>query len=425
MGWRPRTRGCIRPTTSHGTGCGHCPTTAGTSSGTPSRDDPTPSRATRSSPAPASRRSPPGPQTEVDEPPISRGAHGLGLKGFRSLRFTLWPRSSRGFASSTQPSPGRGARGAGSTRSSSRSSRWAPPRSASQASAGRSSSCSTRSSTRATRAGMSSAASQCATSPASPAAHTRRSASGSSARGSRCSDTTPSAGAWPRRWPGRSRSSSSTSSATAASVGAAAAAALLAIDFLHLVQSRVGMLDAFIVLFVVAALLAVVLDRDRDRDRDRESRWWRRITLGRPWRLAAGVFLGAAAATKWSGAYVAPAVIGLVVAWEIAERRRRDPDAGWAAWVGGAFRREALPTFVVLGIVPLLVYVASYTGRMPGELIALPWVEGSVWRGIWEHQRAMLDFHTALSGDHPYQSPPWSWPLIKRPVAYWFSDEGD
>ena len=26
--------------------------------------------------------------------------------------------------------------------------------------------------------------------------------------------------------------------------------------------------------------------------------------------------------------------------------------------------------------------------------------------------------------DHPYQSAPWSWPLLKRPVAYWFSDEG-
>ena len=124
-------------------------------------------------------------------------------------------------------------------------------------------------------------------------------------------------------------------------------------------------------------------------------------TLGRPWRLVAGVCLGAAAAVKWSGAYVAPAVIGLVVAWEIAERRRAEPEAGWGAWVGGAVRREALPTLVLLGLVPLLVYVASYTGRMPGELVALPWVEASVWRGIWEHQRAMLDFHTALAGDHP------------------------
>ena len=95
----------------------------------------------------------------------------------------------------------------------------------------------------------------------------------------------------------------------------------------------------------------------------------------------------------------------------------------------GCLDRRRLPARgaadgVLLGIVPLPVYVASYTGRMPGELLALPWVHGSVWRGIWEHQRAMLDFHTALAGDHPYQSPPWSWPLIKRPVAYWFSRRG-
>jgi dolichyl-phosphate-mannose-protein mannosyltransferase len=210
---------------------------------------------------------------------------------------------------------------------------------------------------------------------------------------------------------------------TAATIGAAAAAGLLAIDFLHLVHSRVGMLDAFITFFVVGAVLAIVLDRDRRRDRT-DAPWWWRLTLSRPWRLLAGVCLGAAVAVKWSGAYVAPAVIGLVVAWEIAERRRAEPEAGWRAWVIGAVRREALPTFVLLGVVPLLVYVASYTGRMPGELVGLPWVEGTVWRGIWDHQQAMLDFHTALSGDHPYQSPPWSWPLIKRPVAYWFADEG-
>jgi dolichyl-phosphate-mannose--protein O-mannosyl transferase len=90
----------------------------------------------------------------------------------------------------------------------------------------------------------------------------------------------------------------------------------------------------------------------------------------------------------------------------------------------GAFRREAVPTAILLGVVPLLVYVASYTGRMPGQLLALPWDSASVWNGIWTHQRAMLDFHTSLGGDHPYQSPPWSWPLLRRPVAYWFGDEG-
>ena len=56
------------------------------------------------------------------------------------------------------------------------------------------------------------------------------------------------------------------------------------------------------------------------------------------------ICLGAAAATKWSGAYVAPAIIGLVIAWEIVERRRAEPDAGIGAWLRGAIRREALPT---------------------------------------------------------------------------------
>ncbi len=208
----------------------------------------------------------------------------------------------------------------------------------------------------------------------------------------------------------------------AVTVGAAASAGLLATDLLHLVQSRVAMLDVFIALFVVAAVLAAVLDRDRDRARDAAG--WRRLAMGRPWRLVAGICLGAATATKWSGAYVAPAVIGLVVAWEVAERRRADPRGSWATWIGGAVRRETAPTLVLLGIVPVVVYLASYTGRMPGELLAAPWDPASVWNGIWLHQRAMLDFHTSLGGDHPYQSPPWSWIALKRPVAYWFGDEG-
>ncbi|HYI67601.1 MAG TPA: phospholipid carrier-dependent glycosyltransferase [Candidatus Limnocylindrales bacterium] len=209
---------------------------------------------------------------------------------------------------------------------------------------------------------------------------------------------------------------------SAATVGAIAASGLLATDFLHLVQSRVGMLDAFIALFVIGAVTFAVLDRDQAADRP-DRPWWWRLTLGRPWLLLAGVCIGAATATKWSGAYVAPAVIVLVVAWAIADQRRRTPDAGrWRAFTI-AFRREALPTVVMLGVVPLLVYVASYTGRMPGAILALPWQPGSVWRGIWDHQQAMLDFHTTLGGDHPYQSPPWSWALLRRPVAYWFSDQ--
>jgi dolichyl-phosphate-mannose-protein mannosyltransferase len=217
----------------------------------------------------------------------------------------------------------------------------------------------------------------------------------------------------------------------AATVGALAAAGLLAVDLLHVVQSRIGMLDVFVTLFVVAALLFAVLDGDRPRLAawDRSPRGWlTSLALGRPWRLLAGVSIGAATAVKWSGAYAALAVIPLVVAWEGAARRRPDDPAArgpswWtAAW--RAFREEAPRSAVLLGIVPLTVYLAAYIGRMPGEVLAAPWQEGTFWLGVWDHQQAMLTFHTTLAGSHPYESPPWSWLLLKRPVAYFFTDQG-
>jgi dolichyl-phosphate-mannose-protein mannosyltransferase len=213
---------------------------------------------------------------------------------------------------------------------------------------------------------------------------------------------------------------------TARTLGAFAAAALLAGDFLHLVHSRIGMLDVFVTLFVVATVLFAVLDRDRpiaalwDRT---PAGYLSALTLDRPWRLMAGLALGAAVAVKWSGAYVALAVIPLVIAWEIGARRwseRDDQYRSWprAAWL--ALREEGLRTLVLLGVVPIAVYLAAYIGRMPGEVVGLPWQEGTFWRGVWEHQQAMLTFHTTLEGSHPYESPPWSWLLLMRPVAYFF-----
>jgi len=221
-------------------------------------------------------------------------------------------------------------------------------------------------------------------------------------------------------------------SGVAATAGSFFSAGLLAGDFLHLVQSRIAMLDAFVTLFVVAAVLFAVLDHDRLR-RPRWDRspggWLSRLALGRPWRLLAGASLGAAVAVKWSGGYIGLGVIPLILAWEVLDRRR-DPhwaDAPPIPW-GAALRRTAAEegprSLVLLVIVPMLVYLAAYIGRMPGEVLALPWQEGTFWRGIWEHQFAMLRFHTSLLGNHPYESPPWSWLLLKRPVAYFFTDEG-
>jgi dolichyl-phosphate-mannose-protein mannosyltransferase len=211
----------------------------------------------------------------------------------------------------------------------------------------------------------------------------------------------------------------------AATVGALVAAALLAIDFLHLVQSRVGMLDVFVTLFVVLAVLFAVLDGERDRGLAAGSprTWLMRLSLGRPWLLGAGLALGAATASKWSGAYAGSAVVVIVLAYDLAA----DGAVGGPRFIGrlwSAFRAELPRGLVLLGAVPIALYLASYVGHLPGTWLAWPWESGSFWRGIWDHQISMLRFHVSTTRNHPYESPPWSWLLLKRPVAYYFRLDG-
>ncbi|MEO6058785.1 MAG: phospholipid carrier-dependent glycosyltransferase [Candidatus Limnocylindria bacterium] len=214
----------------------------------------------------------------------------------------------------------------------------------------------------------------------------------------------------------------------AATVGSFSAAGLLAIDFLHLVQSRMAMLDVFVTLFVVAAVLFAVLDVTRDRGSATRS-WWTRLALGRPWRLLTGASLGAAVGVKWSGAYAGLVVVALLVAWETAASRDGHEDDGvrrswWGAFAAAA-RRESPRSLVLLGLVPLVIYLASYIGRIPGAGLGLPWVDGTFLQEVWQHQERMLRFHVGLGGNHPYESPAWSWLLDKRPVTYYFRvDDG-
>ncbi|MGH2489133.1 MAG: phospholipid carrier-dependent glycosyltransferase [Candidatus Limnocylindria bacterium] len=209
----------------------------------------------------------------------------------------------------------------------------------------------------------------------------------------------------------------------AAAIGSTFAAGLLAIDILHLVLSRVAMLDIFLVFFVVAALLAIALDMSRPPRRGRSGigQW----LFGRSWRLVAGVLIGAAVAVKWSGLYAAIGVIGLVVAWEVVARRwdTSGAERSWGRAFAVAFRDEWLRTAVLLGLVPLLVYLTTYVGVADGALAAVPWREGSWFYDVAHHQLAMARFHFGLEGHHPYESPSWSWFALKRPVAFFF--EGD
>ena len=191
-------------------------------------------------------------------------------------------------------------------------------------------------------------------------------------------------------------------------MGATLAAGLLALDLLHFVQSRVAMLDIFAVTFGIACVLFAVYDRDRlvkpDAPPDRF----------RSWRLASGVAGGAATACKWSGAFFLILAILLILGWEWSARRKQ------GLGVGATLKRlliEEAPTMVLwLVILPVAVYGATFFGR-------IEWSEGTWLQAFIDRHKYMADFHSNLEAHHSYESPAWSWLLLKRPVSYFFETD--
>ncbi|HEY0388974.1 MAG TPA: phospholipid carrier-dependent glycosyltransferase [Gaiellales bacterium] len=196
---------------------------------------------------------------------------------------------------------------------------------------------------------------------------------------------------------------------TGSAVAATVSAGLLAVDFLHFLQSRLAMLDVFVAFFGVAALLFAVVDRDSLRAGARA-----RGPIGRPWRLTAGLSAGAAVACKWSGLGILAAVLVLELAWERSAARRDHR----------SLPARAAPIAGSLLLAPFLVYALSYVDVVHGSLLAAPWADASWLHAFLHRQHAMLTEQSGLAGAHPYQSQPWSWPLVRRPVLYFFRDTG-
>lgn len=122
------------------------------------------------------------------------------------------------------------------------------------------------------------------------------------------------------------------------------AGALMAVDGLHYVMSRSALLDLVVMFFVLAAFGCLLIDRDSARTRlagalpvagdghvGPDPDTGERAGTGvRPWRLAAGLFLGLAASSKWNGLYVLAFFMVLTVLWDVGARRV----AGHAARTG-------------------------------------------------------------------------------------------
>jgi len=185
------------------------------------------------------------------------------------------------------------------------------------------------------------------------------------------------------------------------------ASLLLALDGLHIVQSRIAMLDIFVTTFITAGVLCLVLDRERMRAAIRTERWpWIDRWFGTPYRLLAGMCLGAAVATKWSGMFALGLAAVLCVVWLFTSPSR-----------GGRSTMATMATVVAcFVVVPLCVYLISYG--------AFFYQHGFAVHDFWTLQMRMLSYHRHHLKVQPENSAPWTWPLLLHPIQYFALTEG-
>ncbi|WP_309053401.1 phospholipid carrier-dependent glycosyltransferase [Streptomyces sp.] len=220
---------------------------------------------------------------------------------------------------------------------------------------------------------------------------------------------------------------------------------LLAVDGLHFVMSRTALLDQVLMFFLVAAFGCLIVDRDRARRRlagalpeDGEgvlrpdAEIAETLRLGwRPWRIAAGVMLGLAAATKWNGLTFLAAFGLMTVLWDVGARRT----AGAVRPYVSMLKRDAVPAFVSTVPVALATYLATWSGWLASDKgYFRTWAAdqdkldgGGFWswlpewlRSLWHYEYAVWDFHVKLTSPHTYESNPWSWIVLGRPVSYFY-----
>ncbi|MCP2168733.1 Dolichyl-phosphate-mannose-protein mannosyltransferase [Goodfellowiella coeruleoviolacea] len=221
----------------------------------------------------------------------------------------------------------------------------------------------------------------------------------------------------------------------------AIAGVLLICDGVSHVQSRMGMLDIFMAVFVLAAFACLLVDRDQMRSRlavaVREG--WVNVSpfgpsLGfRWWRFAAGVCVGLMCAVKWSGSWYLMAFGLLCVFWDVTARRTAGVARPWL----GTIVRDVAPALWSLAVIPILVYLgtwwawfASETGvdrhavDMVGAKIGRDsWIPDAL-RALWFYSGNVLEFHeqlvTSATNRHPWESKPWTWPMGLRPMLYYY-----
>lgn len=191
------------------------------------------------------------------------------------------------------------------------------------------------------------------------------------------------------------------------------AALLAATDGLFLVESRYALNNVYLVLFGLLGHLFLLIALQT-------TSWQRWFYL-----ILSGIGLGGAAAIKWNGlgfllgAYALWG-IGWLVAWVQAIRSSfvssdppSEPQRRGQSPLQNLTQLHLGHVLIALAVVPALTYYVSW----------LPYIQVDPSdSNFWQLQAQTYDYHKRVGGldAHPYCSLWYTWPLMLRPVAYFY-----
>jgi len=169
------------------------------------------------------------------------------------------------------------------------------------------------------------------------------------------------------------------------------AAILVAFDGLFFVLSRTAIMEIYVTFFLVLSILSFLIFLEAKKNQIL-------------WLFLTGLSLGMAISCKWTNF----AVWGFIIFWIILY---------WKD-ISKKFIGNFLFYFICfIMIVPVIVYSSSlvvwYHGVHNFIKDIIPW-----------HKNA-FNFHKGLTSPHPYSSEWWSWPLLIRPVWFYFQKVDD
>ncbi|HEX7693274.1 MAG TPA: phospholipid carrier-dependent glycosyltransferase [Sphingomonas sp.] len=177
------------------------------------------------------------------------------------------------------------------------------------------------------------------------------------------------------------------------------------LNFTIYIEGRIAMIDPFLAVFAVWAIAAML--------------WAMRAPPGKVWPrwIAAAILFGLAVAAKWAAVpYVAWAGLGfLAVRWRDATRAKRPLASIWSGrdqphWPGLA----AVPALLAFGLVSITVYFLTFAPAFFYHDQPLTLAD------LLPFQQTMYAEQTQVLPHHTYQSSWWSWPLIIRPIWYFY-----